>query len=72
MTLQTASISVQRKGIEKVQPQGIQADLFGNVVENFKAQTNDAADTDFEAVNEIIAERNIQQHPALLSSCTDR
>ena len=55
--------SLQKKGIDKVQPQGVQTDLFGNVVENFKAQTNDAADTDFEAVNEIIAEKNIQNTP---------
>lgn len=54
---------IQKKGIEKVQPQGVQTDLFGNVVENFKAQTNDAADTDFEAVNELIAEKNIQNTP---------
>ena len=49
----------QKNGIEKVIPQGVQTDLFGNVVENFKAQTSDAADTDFNAVNEIIAEKNI-------------
>jgi DNA polymerase-1 len=56
-------VSVQKKGIEKVQPQGIQTDLFGNIVENFKAQTDDTADTDFDAVNEIIAERNILNTP---------
>jgi DNA polymerase-1 len=55
--------NIQRTGIEKIQPQGVQTDLFGNVVENFKAQTTDAADTDFEAVNEIIAEKNINNTP---------
>ena len=55
--------AVQKKGIEKVQPQGVQTDLFGSVVENFKAQTNDIADTDFEAVNDIIAEKNINNTP---------
>jgi len=58
-----SALSLQKKGIEKVQPQGVQTDLFGNVVENLKAQTTDAADTDFEAVNEIIAEKNIQNTP---------
>jgi len=64
-----SAFNIQRKGIEKIQPQGVQTDLFGNVVENLKAQTNDAADTDFEAVNEIIAEKNIQntQHTYYLS-----
>ncbi|MBC7829024.1 MAG: DNA polymerase I [Chitinophagaceae bacterium] len=58
-----SAAGIQKKGIENVQPQGVQTDLFGNVVENLKAQTNDAADTDFEAVNEIIAEKNIQNTP---------
>jgi DNA polymerase I len=55
--------AIQKKGIEKVQPQGVQTDLFGSVVENFKAQVDDAADADFEAVNEIIAEKNINNTP---------
>ena len=58
-----STADVQKKGIEKVQPTGVQTDLFGSVVENFKAQTSDAADTDFEAVNEIIAEKNINNTP---------
>ena len=57
------ALGIPKKGIDKVQPQGIQSDLFGNVVESFKSQTNDAADTDFEAVNEIIAEKNINNTP---------
>src|SRR5215204_4203366 len=57
------SAAAEKKGIEKVQPKGVQTDLFGSVIENFKAQTNDAADTDFEAVNEIIAEQNINNTP---------
>jgi DNA polymerase I len=58
-----AAVNGQKKGIEKVQPQGVQTDLFGNVIENFKAQTNDAADTDFDAVNEFVAEKNINNTP---------
>ena len=55
--------TAQRKGIEKVQPKGVQTDLFGSVVENLKAQTNDLADTDFDAVNETIAEKDISNTP---------
>lgn len=55
--------AASKKGIEKVQPQGVQSDMFASVIENFKAQTNDAADTDFEAVNEIVAEGNINNTP---------
>ena len=54
-----SAAAVQKKGIEKVQPKGIQTDLFGSVVENLKEQTTDVVDTDFDAVNDIIAEKNI-------------
>lgn len=58
-----SSATLAKKGIEKVQPKGVQTDLFGTLVENLKSQTNDAVDTDFEAVNEIIAEKNIHNTP---------
>ena len=58
-----SSLSVQKKGIEKVQPQGVQTDLFGSVVEKLEAETNEAVEVDFDAVNEIIAEKNINNTP---------
>ena len=57
------SAVVQKKGIEKVQPKGVQTDLFGSLAENLQDQAPDIADTDFDAVNDIIAEKNITNTP---------
>lgn len=53
------SIPPPGKGIEKVLPQGVQTDLFGNVIENVTSQPQETVDIDYEAVNDFIAERNI-------------
>ena len=37
--------------------------MFGAVVDALKAETNDAADTNFDAVNEIVAEKNLLNTP---------